>query len=159
MISVVSVFSFQPWAVAFSISPIPQDFWGQKTFNHSQKQIKPKDMRFTKWWRNKWKIMEYSISLQALFPFKIGIQALMQFVVLFDILSCLVSRAHSFCLSKSSEINRFSGLYFLYSYHSSLLCDFRLQRRGSKEWGWKLLLFRKMAFMEKGPLVCVRITT
>ena len=72
--------------------------------------------------------MEYSISLQALFPFEIGIQALIQFVVLFDIQFCLVSRAYWFCLSKSSEINRFAGLYFLHSYLSSssqnLLCDF-----------------------------------
>ena len=64
------------------------------------------------------KNMEYSISLQALFPFEIGIQALIQNLVLFDIQSCLVSRAYSFCLSKSSEINRFAGLYFLYSYLS-----------------------------------------
>ena len=72
--------------------------------------------------------MDYSISLQAPFPFEIGIQALIQFVVRFDIQFCLISRAYSFCLSKSSEINRFAGLYFLYSYLSSssqnLLCDF-----------------------------------
>ena len=41
-------------------------------------------------WNLELQNVEYSISLQALFPFEIEIQALIQFVIFFDILSCLV---------------------------------------------------------------------
>ena len=97
--------------------------------------------------------MEHGLQLQTLFPFEIRIQALIQFLVLFDIQPCFILRAYSFCFCKSSEINRFAGLYFLYSYLSSsnqnLLCYFRAA--AAKNEVLSSFIPKKMAFMKKGP--------
>ena len=95
--------------------------------------------------------MEYSISLQTLFPFEIGIQALIPFLVLFDIQSCFISSAYSFCFCKSSEINQFLDfICTARTFHSLLRTCFVTSEQWQQRVRLKASLFQNMAIMEKG---------
>ena len=91
--------------------------------------------------------MEYSISLQALFTFEIGIQALIQFVVLFDIQSCLVSRAYLFCLSNlPKSIDLLDKIFSTRTFHPLLRTCFDI----SAPWQQRMRL--KASFIPKNGI-------